>query len=254
MVAQGAKVIVSYPDSGAALLPAYQAAEAQGDQVTLWSNATVGSAPVDYLTSSGTSLCVLGHQYAAILNKDLPSGGQIALLGGTPGNPQSPAWEKCEVQALNKNIKVVATANTGWTRQGALQATSGIISKFPKLNGISYDYGDATVGVIRAYQAAHKSLNGLIVTDYSNDESLLCEYKTLNNPKFKVYTFVGLFFQGRVSLTAGMMKLQGATIPPAITFNPTVSQITTKTCRPNIPANGSPTALIGASMQRQMFG
>ena len=254
MVAQGAKVIVSYPDAGAALLPAYQAAQKQNDQVTLWSNATVGSAPTDYLTTSGTNLCVLGQQYASILNKDLPGGGQIALLGGTPGNPQSPAWQACEKTALNKNIKVVAVANTGWTEQGALQATSGIISKYPKLNGVSYDYGQATVGVIRAMQAAHKTLNGFVVTDYSNDEPLLCEYKTLNNPAFKVYTFVGLFFQGRVSLTAGMMQLRGASIPPAIIFNPTVTQISTSTCRADIPASGSPTALIPAGLQKKMFG
>ena len=30
------------------------------------------------------------------------------FLGGTPGNTQSPAWQKCEQAALNKNIKVVA--------------------------------------------------------------------------------------------------------------------------------------------------
>ena len=42
------------------------------------------------------------------------------------------------------------TAPSVVDRQGALQATSAIISKYPKLAGISYDYGDATVGVIRA--------------------------------------------------------------------------------------------------------
>jgi ribose transport system substrate-binding protein len=254
MVAQGAKIILSYPDAGAAMLPAYQAAEQQGDNVALWSNANIGTPGVQYMTVTGTNICTLGNQYAAEMNKDLPSGGQIALLGGTPGNPQSPAWQACEVKSLNKNIKVVATANTDWTRQGALQATSAIISKYPNLRGISYDYGDATVGVIRAFQAAHKSLANFVITDYSNENSLLCLYKQINTPSFKVYTYVNLESQARIDLTAGMMKLAGATIPPVINFQPSLRQVTLSSCQSNIPIDGLSTALVAPALQEKMFG
>jgi hypothetical protein len=254
MVAQGAKVILSYPDAGAAMLPAYQAAEQQGDNVALWSNANIGNPGVQYMTVTGTNICKLGQQYAAVMNKDLPSGGQIAFLGGTPGNTQSPAWQACEKKALNSNIKVVATANTSWTRQGALQATSAIISKYPHLNGISYDYGDATVGVIRAFQAAHKSLANFVITDYSNENSLLCLYKSLNTPSFKVYTYVNLESQARISLTAGMMKLAGAKIPPEINFQPSLRQVTANSCLSSIPIDGLSTALVAPALQKRMFG
>ena len=254
MVAQGAKVILSYPDAGAAMLPAYQAAEQQGDQVALWSNANIGTPGVQYMTVTGTNICLLGTQYAAEMNKDLPNGGQIAYLGGTPGNTQSPAWQACETKALNKNIKVVATANTSWTRQGALQATSAIISKYPKLNGISYDYGDATVGVIRAFQAAHRSLANFVITDYSNENSLLCLYKSLNTPSFKVYTYVNLESQARISLTAGMMRLVGAKIPPTINFQPSLRQVTLNSCQSSIPIDGLSTALVAPALQKKMFG
>jgi hypothetical protein len=254
MVAQGAKVILSYPDSGAAMLPAYQAAEQQGDQVALWSNANIGNPGVQYMTVTGTDICTLGKQYAAEMNKNLPKGGQIAFLGGTPGNTQSPAWQKCEQAALNKNIKVVATANTSWTRQGALQATSAIISKYPKLTGISYDYGDATVGVIRAFQAAHRSLANFVITDYSNENSLLCLYKQLNIPSFKLYTYVNLESQARISLTAGMMKLAGAKIPPEINFQPSMRQVTSSSSLSSIPIDGLSTALVAPALQKRMFG
>ncbi|HZL54454.1 MAG TPA: substrate-binding domain-containing protein [Solirubrobacteraceae bacterium] len=254
MVAQGAKVILSYPDAGAAMLPSYQAAEQQGDNVALWSNANIGKAGTQYMTVTGTNICTLGNQYAAEMNKDLPKGGQIAFLGGTPGNTQSPAWQACEKKALNKNIKVVATANTSWTRQGALQATSAIISKYPKLNGISYDYGDATVGVIRAFQAAHRSLANFVITDYSNENSLLCLYKQLKTPSFKVYTYVNLESQARISLTAGMMKLVGATIPPEINFQPSLRQVTLNSCQSSIPIDGLSTALVAPALQKRMFG
>jgi ribose transport system substrate-binding protein len=253
MIAQGVDVIVSYPDAGGALLPVYREATKRGIPVNLWSNANIGKPGVDYLNYSGTDICVLGKQFAAIMNKNLPRGGEIAFLGGTPGNTQSPAWQKCERAALNKNIKVVATADTNWNRQGALQAMSGILSKYPNLKGVSYDYGDAFVGAIRAFQAANKPLN-IVATIYSNDNPLLCEYKKLNNPKFKVWTFVALFFQGRTALTAGMMKLAGAPIPAEVIYNPSLVQVKKNSCRADLPANGSPTALISAKLQKRMFG
>jgi ribose transport system substrate-binding protein len=252
MIAQGVDVIVSYPDAGNALLPAYREAAKRGIPVDLWSNANIGKPGVDYLNYSGTDICVLGKQFAEVMNKSLPGGGEIALLGGTPGNTQSPAWQKCEKAALNKNIKVVATADTGWTRQGALQAMSGILSKYPNLKGVSYDYGDAFVGAMRAFQAANKPLD-IVATIYSNDNPLLCEYQKVNNPNFKLWTFVALFFQGRTALTAGMMKLKGSPVPSQIIFRPTLIPVTKKSCRSDIPANGSPTALISANLQRQMY-
>ena len=252
MIAQGVNLIVSYPDAANAMLPVYREATKRGIPVDLWSNANIGKPGVDYLNYSGTSICVLGQQFAAVMNKSLPNGGEIAFLGGTPGNTQSPAWQKCERAALNKNIKVVATADTGWTRQGALEAMSGILSKYPDLKGVSYDYGDAFVGAIRAFEAANKPLN-IVATIYSNDNPLLCEYKKVNNSNFKVWTFVALFFQGRTALTAGMMKLAGAPVPPEIIFNPHLVPVTAKSCRADLPANGSPTALISASLQRRMY-
>jgi ABC-type sugar transport system substrate-binding protein len=252
LIAQHANVIVSYPDAGNALLPAYREAAKRGIPVDLWSNANIGKPGVDYLNYSGTDICVLGQQFAAVMNKSLPKGGQIAFLGGTPGNTQSPAWQKCEKAALHKNIDVVATADTGWTRQGALQAMSGILSKYPNLKGVSYDYGDAFVGAMRAFQAANKPLN-IVATIYSNDNPLLCAYKKANNPNFKLWTFVGLFFQGRTALTAGMMKLKGAPVPPQIIFRPHLIPVTKNSCRSDIPANGSPTALISPALQRKMY-
>ncbi len=254
MIAQGAKVILSYPDSGAAMLPSYLAAEKQGDQVALWSNANIGTPGTSYMTVTGTVICALGKQYAAVLNKNLPKGGQVAFLGGTPGNTQSPAWQKCEKAALNKNIQVVATADTNWTRQGALQATSGIISKYPKLAGLSYDYGDATVGVIRAFQAAHRSLANFVITDYSNENSLTCLVKSLKTPSLKVFTYVNLESQARIGLTAGMMKAQGATIPPEINFNVSLRQVTDASCLSTYPLDGLSTALIAPALQNRMFG
>jgi len=253
MVAQGVNVIVSYPDAGKALLPAYRQATQRKIPVALWSNANIGEPGTDYLTYSGQDICSLGKSYADIMNKQLPDGGEIAFLGGTPGNTQSPAWQKCEKEGLNPNIKVVATADTNWTRQGALQAMSGILSKYPDLKGFSYDYGDATVGAMRAFKAANKPLN-VVATIQSDDNPLLCAWKKENNPEFKVWVQSALFTQGRTALTASMMKQQGAPVPSEIIFKPSLRRVDENSCSSTIPANGSPSSTVPADLQQKMFG
>jgi ABC-type sugar transport system substrate-binding protein len=253
MIAQDVDLIVSYPDAGKALVPAYKQATARDIPVALWSNANVGKPGTDYLTFSGQDICTVGKNYAKILNEELPEGGDIALLGGTPGNTQSPEWQKCQKEALNDNIKVVATADTNWTRQGALQAMSGVLSKYPDIKAFAYDYGDATVGIMRAFKAAGKPLNviGLVQSD---DNPLLCAWKKEGNPNFKVWTGSALFTQGRIALTAAMMKKQGAPVPPEIIIQGQVNRVTEDSCRDDIPANGSPTSLVSAELQTKMFG
>jgi ABC-type sugar transport system substrate-binding protein len=253
MVAQGVNIIVSYPDAGKALLPVYRQATQRKIPVALWSNANIGKPGVDYMTYSGQDICQLGKSYAKIMNDNLPDGGQIAFLGGTPGNTQSPAWQKCEREGLNPNVKVVATADTNWTRQGALQAMSGILAKYPDLKGFSYDYGDATVGAMRAFKAAGKPLN-VVATIQSDDNPLLCAWKKENNPNFKVWVQSALFTQGRTALTAAMMKQQGAPIPAEIIFNPSLRRVNENSCSSTIPANGSPSSTVPADLQQKMFG
>jgi ABC-type sugar transport system substrate-binding protein len=252
MAARGVDIIVSYPDAGEALLPAYRAASEQGSQVVLWANANIGEPGTDYLTFSGTDQCGLGTAYAEVMNESLPDGGQIAFLGGTPGNTQSPAWQECEREALNPNIEVVATADTDWTRQGALEAASGILSEYPELDGWSYDYGDAFVGVIRAYEAAGLPLD-VVATVHSDDNPLLCAWKDVGNPNFDVRHFVALFTQGRIALTAAMMANAGADVPPEIIFATALKTIDENSCREDIPDDGSPSTLISAELQSQMF-
>jgi ABC-type sugar transport system substrate-binding protein len=252
MIAQGVDVIVSYPDAADALLPAYRAATEQGIQVALWANAGIGEPGTDYLTFSGTDQCAIGQAYAEVMNEALPDGGQIAFLGGTPGNTQSPQWQECEREALNPNIEVVATADTGWTRQGALEAASGIISQYPDLKGWSYDYGDAFVGVIRAYEAANKPLD-VVATVHSDDNPLLCAWKEVGNPNFDVRHFVAFFTQGRIALTAAMMKLAEADVPPELIVGASLKQVDENSCNEEIPDEGSPSALISPELQSQMY-
>ena len=169
-----------------------------------------------------------------------------------PGNTQSPAWQKCEKEALNPNIEVVATADTSWTREGALEAASGILSSHPDVSAWSYDYGDAFVGVMRAYEAANLPMD-VVATIQSDDNPMLCAWKELGNPNLKIHHFVALFTQGRIALTAAMMKLQGADVPSQIIFNSALVQVDENSCREDIPQDGSPSTLISPELQSLMY-
>jgi ABC-type sugar transport system substrate-binding protein len=130
---------------------------------------------------------------------------------------------------------------------------SGVLSKYPDIKAFSYDYGDATVGVMRAFKAAGKPLDviGLVQSD---DNPLLCAWKKEGNPNFKVWTGSALFTQGRIALTAAMMKKQGAPVPAEIIIQGQVNRVTEDSCRADIPANGSPTSLVSPALQTKMFG
>ena len=252
MVAQGVDVVVSYPDSGDALLPVYRQATKRGTPVSLWAGANLGKPGTDYMTYTGRDYCAVGKANAKILNENLPDGGEIAFMGGTPGNKTSPQWQKCEKAALNPNIKVVATADTNWTRQGALQAMSGILAKYPDLKGVSYDYGDAFVGAMRAFEATGKKLD-IVATVETDENSLFCAWKKADNPNFKLWTFVAAASEARMDLTAGMMKKQGAPVPPGIVTRAALKRVDESSCRPDLAAAAPPSALVPHELQEQMF-
>ena len=81
-------------------------------------------------------------------------GGEIAMILGAPGNPTDPLEEKCLLETLPSNIKLVAKQGTAWSRDAYQQATSAILAEHPDIDGIVGPYGDAFVGAIRAFEAA----------------------------------------------------------------------------------------------------
>lgn len=250
LIAQNPKIIVGFPDAGAALLPVIKQATAKGIIYVPYLN-PIGKPGTDYLTVVSEDLCQLGKNFAGILNQHVKTG-KVAFLGGTPGNGLSKAWQTCEKPALGSGLQLVGTADTNWTRQGTLQAMSGFLSKNPDLKGVSYEYADGFLGGIRAYQAAKKPVN-LVLTLRTDEEDMFCEWKKLNNPNFKVFFSTGGGYDSRIALTAGMMKLAGAKITPTIIVPAKMQQVTKSTCNPNIPGGAPASALVPDKVLTAMY-
>jgi ribose transport system substrate-binding protein len=253
VIAQGADAIVSYPDFGDAAIPVFREATRRHIPVVTYAWGYVSGPGKNYTAVVGENVCKLGRAYARIMNKYVKSG-EIAFMGGFPGNPLSAGWQKCERRALSKRIKVVATEPTNWDASKVQQVVSGILAAHPKIKGWSYEYGlGMAQGAFQAYKAARKPFNA-VLTLRTDDVGMGCKTKALRNPKLKVYYYTAGNSQIRVALTAAMMKLKGAKIPPKIVFPIQLQNEAKRTqCVKGYPQEASATSLVPLKLLHRMY-
>jgi ribose transport system substrate-binding protein len=252
-ISQHVNLIVTYPDFGDAMLPVFREATRAGIPVATYAWGYVTGPGTNYLTVVGEDTCRLGKAYASVMNRDVKSG-DIAFLGGFPGNPLSLGWQTCERPALNKNIHVVATEATNWDPSKVQEVVAGILSRYPNIKGWSYEYGlGMAQGAFAAYKAAGKPFNA-VLTLRTDDVGMGCAAKRLHNPKLKVYYYTAGNPQIRVALTAGMMKLKGAKIPPQIVFPIQLqNQAKRDSCAAGYPQEASATSLVPLKLLKRMY-
>jgi len=254
-IAQKVSLIVSYPDFGDAMLPVMKEATDAGIPVATYAWGYVTGPGKNYTTVVGEFTCNLGKAFAAAMNKQVGSG-DIAFLGGFPGNPLSLGWQTCEKPALNSNIHVVANEPTNWDPSKVQSVVAGILAAHPNIKGWSYEYGGGmALGALAAYKAAGKPFNP-VLTLRTDDVRMGCQYNALKktNPGLKMYYYTSGNSQIRVAFTAAMMKLKGARIPPTIVF-PIQLQDQDKrdSCTKGYPQDASGTSLIPLSLLHRMY-
>ena len=252
-ISQKVDVIVTYPDFGDAMLPVFREATKAGIPVATYAWGYVSNPGKDYLTVVGEDTCRLGKAYAKVMNRYVKSG-KIAFLGGFPGNPLSLGWQKCEKPALNKNIDVVATEATNWDPSKVQEVVAGILARYPDIKGWSYEYGlGMAQGGLAAYKAAGKPFN-TVLTLRTDDVGMGCTYDKLKNKGLRVFYYTSGNSQIRVALTAALMKLKGAKIPPQIVFPIQLQdQAKRDQCVKGYPPEASGTSLIPLSLLHKMY-
>ena len=252
-IAQGVDLIVTYPDFGDAMIPVMKEATDAGIPVATYAWGYVSDPGKNYLTVVGEDTCALGKTYAYVMNNQVKSG-DIAFLGGFPGNPLSEGWQKCEEPALRSSIDVVAKEPTNWDPSKVQQVVAGVLAKNPDIKGWSYEYGlGMAQGGYAAYKAAGKPFD-TVLTLRTDDVGMGCLFNQLKNPKLEMYYTSSFNSHIRVALTAAMMKLKGAKIPPTIVF-PIEMQNQRKrdSCVKGYPQEASATSLIPLSLLKKMY-
>jgi ABC-type sugar transport system substrate-binding protein len=209
LASQGAKAIVSYNDFGAAALPAFKAAQAQGAFISTYVG-PVPDAPEDSLASQvHGDVCAVGKEMAKVAQDDLKLTGEVAILNGTAGNPQGATWNKCFEDSLSGDLKVGAKQDTDWTLAGAFKAASALVSDDTDYSGILYDYADPIPQVVEAYDKAGEKVPPIITWTSNNGMAKVWEKAQGTDKAFPVYFTNALNWQGRVSVTSVMGLLAG---------------------------------------------
>jgi ABC-type sugar transport system substrate-binding protein len=252
ILAQNANVIIGYADAGAALLPSIRDATNKGVPFITYANGPIGTPGVDYLAVTGPDQCKIGVAFAKVLNKATPPNALIGQMGGTPGNPITPTWQGCMAKAFTQGRHAIPSLDTNWSRAGVLAAASADLSKYPNIAGWAYDSADPAVALLRAYQLAHKPTNFTLATE-TDEQSLFCAANATHNPNLHIYHFSALNSQGRMALTAGMMKLAGATVPPHIVIGSALTLAKRSDCNPALPPTASETTLVPVALLKKMF-
>ncbi len=252
-IAQHVSLIVSYPDFGDAMLPVMKEATDAGIPVATYAWGYVTGPGTNYLTVVGEDTCALGKTYAYVMNQQVKSG-NIAFLGGFPGNPLSAGWQKCEKPALNPNIHVVATEPTNWDPSMVQQVVAGILAKYPDIKGWSYEYGlGMAQGAVAAYKAAGIPFN-TVLTLRTDDVGMGCTFDAMKNPNLKMFYYTSGNSQIRIAFTAAMMKLKGAKIPSQIVLPIQLqNQRVRDSCTKGYPQEASGTSLIPLSLLHRMY-
>jgi ribose transport system substrate-binding protein len=252
-ISQGADVIVNFPDIGDAYLPVYTEATEAGIPVTTYAWGYVTGPGENYTTVIGEDTCALGQAFAEIINTEIGSG-KIAFLGGTPGNPLSASWQKCEEEALNPEIELVGRFDTSWQASQVQEVMASLLASHPDLKGISYEYATGMAqGAFPAFQAAGVAPDQ-VWTLRTDENDLGCAANELGNPNLKIYYYTGGNWQVRTALTAGMMKLKGFEVPPTIVFPIAMQEQSARDlCVAGYPSDVSTSSLVPVELLQQMY-
>jgi ribose transport system substrate-binding protein len=261
LIQAGVVFIIGYPDQGTNIADAILEAHDAGIPYSTYSAGWVGlpgqdGALVpgqDYLTVIGEDLCALGKSFAQVINDGVGSG-KVGLMGGTPGNALSLGWQRCYEQALNSSIKTLGPADTFWANDVALQVVNGWLSTDPDIKGYAYEYADGLNTAMQAYQDLGIPVGDLTVALRTDEQTLFCTWKKMNDPNFHIWYSAGGNFQSRVAVTASMMSLKGADIPAEIVVPHVMREITASDCNPDrVTPTVSGTSLVPDAVLALMY-
>jgi len=261
--------IVGYPDMGALLAPVVLEAEAADIPYVPFSAGYVGlpgqegalTPGEDYTSVVGEDLCELGNSFADTLNTGVGEG-QVALLGGTPGNALSLGWQRCTIDALSTDLELVnppqdensTTGDTNWFNPIIPDVFRGLLTATPEIRGYAYEYADGILSGLQAYGELDIPVENLTLALRTDEQSLFCDWAERGEPTYNIFYTAGGNFQSRVGVTAAMLTLQGAEVPGEITVPHVMREVTEDDCNPDRPNPVvSGTSLVPDDLLQLMF-
>lgn len=178
-VAQGVNVLVISADYGAPELPAIRKATQQGVKVvTILGNAG-GTPGTDFVNSVVFDTKWIGEQWAKFLHKQLPNGGKVVYLGGTPGNETSTAFYAGVSSAMKAypNLKWVTPTwiPTNWDPAQKQKVMTAQLAKNGRIAAVVTDFNGTDTGILPAYKSA--GFKPPVMASITPDNAIGCQWR-----------------------------------------------------------------------------
>src|SRR6266702_802351 len=239
-VSQGVDVVLAFTDFGPAPMPAYRKALQAGVTV------------VPYFSNNVYhDQAYVGGLWADWLGKTLKDG-NVVLLGGTAGSASSQLFMNGFKEGLKKypSLKLLDENYivTNWNPADAQKAVTGLIAKYPKIDGIASDYGVTTLAAIKAFEQAGLPIPAQATLASNND--INCKYLAAkkDGKPWKYLTLDGTTATVRFAFRRAMAIFQGAKEdePKAVipyVYGDSESGVDPK-CDPNAPPDADLSSLL----------
>jgi ribose transport system substrate-binding protein len=260
LVAQGVNVLVSFTDFSDAMLPAFRAATKAGVTVVPYFSQLSGTPGRDYAQVVYQDPARVGAMWADWLGTTLKTG-NVVMLGGTAGALSSQRFMEGFHAGLKKypGIKLLDDnfIVTNWNPVDAQKAVSGLIAKYPKIDGIASDYGVTTLAAVKAYELAKLPVPAQ-VTGGSNNE-LNCKYldEKKKGTAFQYKAVDGTTTLVRFALRRAMASYEGTKDPESTavvpyTFADSAKGIDPK-CNPSAPPDADLSSALSDAELKVLF-
>lgn len=261
LVAQGVNALVVFPDAGEALLPTLREAHKAGVAIVPWTANPGGKPGVDYTTFVGHNTINDGKTWANWMCSTLgDEGGNVVFLGGTPGNTQSTTElvgieeelannEDCaNVKLLNEPGKPI---DTNWNPGQTQKVVSGLLAKYPTIDGVISDSGDGSLGGIRAFLQAGRPLPPWTANDLNGFACAWDENKA-KQENFDIATVSSRTWIVRLALRKAVASYQGIenTEPEIINipiFEDSSDPAKAPQCDPSLPSS----AILSSELEKE---
>ena len=213
LIAQGLDVIVAFTDFGDAALQTYRKAHRDGVTMVPYFSNISGEAGRDYAANIYQDQFYVGGLWADWMINSLNGEGNVAVLGGVAGAASSQVFldgfkeglkDAPGIKMLDENFIV-----TNWNPADAQKAVTGLIAKYPQIDGIASDYGVTTLAAIKAFEQAGLDVPAQ-ATLASNNE-INCKYVEAKKAgtAWEYFTLDGTVRTVRFAARAGVAAFQG---------------------------------------------
>lgn len=263
---QGADIILVLPNAGPgeAALPSMRAATQAGVIVSPMMTDPGGEPGVDYFDYVDTYQPHDAALWANWMVEALgPEGGNVVYLGGPAGNSASKLRLDSvkEVFADHPDVELIAAVDTNWDTASTQQAMSGLLAKYPTIDGIIGDSGFAMTGAFRALQVADRPLVPLATIDAN---VLSCGFSELKkeDPRYELMTTSSRTWAARIAMRKAMAQLQGLEDdePSLVLSDPFEDTLSSdqalapeNTCIPGVPNDAFPSSQLSSDQLTDLF-